>query len=67
LVVRFADDPDGTTFNIGTGFTASQRAEFWANRHEIVDQLVTFKYFDHGIKEAPRHPVFKSFRHIEDT
>jgi DNA ligase-1 len=66
LVVRYADDPDGTTFNIGTGFTAAQRADFWERRHEIVEQLVTFKYFNHGIKEAPRHPVFKSFRAKED-
>jgi DNA ligase-1 len=66
LVVRYVDDPDGTTFNIGTGFTAAQRADFWERRHEIVEQLVTFKYFNHGIKEAPRHPVFKSFRAKED-
>jgi DNA ligase-1 len=66
LVVRYVDDPDGTTFNIGTGFTAAQRSDFWERRHEIVEQLVTFKYFNHGIKEAPRHPVFKSFRAKED-
>jgi DNA ligase-1 len=66
LVCRHIDDPDGTTFNIGTGFTAAQRVDFWERRHEIVEQLVTFKYFNHGIKEAPRHPVFKSFRAKED-
>jgi DNA ligase-1 len=66
LVVRMADDPDGTEFQIGTGFTAAQRADFWERRHEIVESLVTFKYFAHGIKEAPRHPVFKSFRHADD-
>ncbi|CAB3795619.1 ATP-dependent DNA ligase [Pararobbsia alpina] len=66
LIVRYADDPDGTEFNIGTGFTAAQRAEFWQRQSEIIDCLVTFKYFDHGIKDAPRHPVFKSFRATED-
>lgn len=54
-------------FNIGTGFTAAQRADFWNRREELLGQVVTFKHFDHGTVDAPRHPVFKSFRHIEDT
>lgn len=70
LRVRRTDpyiDAERPVFNIGTGFTAAQREELWARREELVGQLVTFKYFDHGIKEAPRHPVFKSFRAREDV
>lgn len=63
LVVR---SPDGIEFNIGTGFTAEQRRELWATRHFLVGQLVTYKFFPHGVKEAPRHPVFKSFRSKDD-
>jgi DNA ligase-1 len=64
LVVR---DAQGRVFNIGTGFTAVQRADLWLRQPDYLGSLVTFKYFDHGIKESPRHPVFKSFRAKEDT
>lgn len=66
-VVRYSDDPDGTEFSIGTGLTAAQRADFWVRRHELLGALVKFKFFDHGIKEAPRHPVFLGFRAKEDA
>jgi DNA ligase 1 len=59
-------DRNCPTFQIGTGFTAEQRRDFWERREELDGCIVTFKYFDHGIKEAPRHPVFKSFRHSDD-
>jgi DNA ligase-1 len=65
LVVQGIPHPH--KFNIGTGFTAAQRADFWERRERLLGELVTFKYFDHGIKESPRHPVFKSFRAKEDT
>lgn len=57
----------GERFNIGTGFTAAQRKDLWNRREELLARVVTFKHFDHGTVDAPRHPVFKSFRHIEDT
>jgi len=63
FVVR---DTSGRVFNIGTGYSANQRKEFWDGRNALLGACVTFKYFDHGIKEAPRHPVFKSFRAKED-
>jgi DNA ligase-1 len=56
----------GIEFNIGTGFTAAQRLDFWTRRSEILGATVTYKHFDHGVKEAPRHPVYKSFRAKED-
>jgi DNA ligase-1 len=64
LVVQGIPHPH--KFNIGTGFTAIERAYIWAHREELLGSLVTFKYFDHGIKESPRHPVFVSFRHADD-
>jgi DNA ligase-1 len=57
---------EGIEFNIGTGFTAAQRRDFWYIRAALLGQFVTFKYFAHGVKEAPRHPVWKSFRHTSD-
>lgn len=58
--------PEGIEFNIGTGFSAIQRHEFWRIRSTLLRSLVTYKYFAHGVKEAPRHPVWKGFRHHDD-
>jgi DNA ligase-1 len=60
LICRLAS---GVEFNIGTGFSAEQRAELWARRASLPGQLVTFKHFEAvGVKDAPRFPVFVSFR-----
>lgn len=60
-------DWNGVQFNIGTGFTDSQRIYIWNNRDIIKGQLVTFKYMetfpDTG---CPRAPVFKGFRNKVD-
>lgn len=52
----------GVEFEIGTGFTADDRASLWRNRDNLIGQLVKFKYFPVGMKDAPRHPVFLGFR-----
>ncbi len=50
-------------FNIGTGFTDAQRAEYWGQRDQLVGKLVKFKHFAQaGVVDAPRHPVFLGFR-----
>ncbi|MBO1859371.1 ATP-dependent DNA ligase [Burkholderia cenocepacia] len=56
----------GPVFNIGTGFTAAQRRDYWQDRKSLVGRVVKFKHFDHGTVDAPRHPVFIGFRHPED-
>lgn len=52
----------GVEFNIGTGMDDPLRAHIWANRDECMSRVVTYKSFPVGVKDAPRHPVFKSFR-----
>lgn len=52
--------------SIGSGFTAEQRATLWGARDTLRDKIVKYKFFDHGIKEAPRHPVFLGFRDERD-
>jgi DNA ligase-1 len=47
-------------FDIGTGFTESQRREYW--REELVGRVVTFKYQSVGPNGKPRFPVFLGFR-----
>jgi DNA ligase-1 len=49
-------------FSVGTGPTASQRQSFWERRDSLIGKVVTVKFFPIGIKDLPRHPVFKGFR-----
>jgi DNA ligase-1 len=55
--------PSGPVFNIGTGFDAGQRKHLWNIRQYLPGRVVSFKHFaQQGVLEAPRHPVFISFR-----
>ena len=58
--------PDGRRFGCGTGFDMEQRKEIWANKEQYLGKIVKFKYFEVGVKELPRHPVFLGFRHPDD-
>jgi DNA ligase-1 len=51
-------------FNIGTGFSADERDWWWEHGQEVIDQkrLIKYKFFPVGVKEKPRHPVYKGFR-----
>lgn len=53
---------DGVRFNIGTGFTDSDRAAIWNCRDQFLGQLAKYKFFPVGQKDAPRHPVFLGWR-----
>ena len=64
LIVR--DVKTGVEFEMGTGFTAEQRHDFWVNQHTYVGRIVTYKFFAHGVKDKPRHPVYKGFRDPRD-
>lgn len=64
--LKCQDVKTGVQFDIGSGFTAEQRADLWSKREEIVSQVVKYKYFDVGVKEAPRFPTFIGFRHEDD-
>jgi DNA ligase-1 len=60
LVVK--DIKTGVKFNIGTGFTAAMRKDYWDSRKKLMGKLVKYKFFEVGTKDAPRHPVFIGFR-----
>uniref|UniRef100_A0A6M3MK56 Putative DNA ligase domain protein n=1 Tax=viral metagenome TaxID=1070528 RepID=A0A6M3MK56_9ZZZZ len=62
LVCRWED----TTVEVGTGFTQAQRIEFWQRRDELVGQLAKVKYFEQGMKDKPRHPVWLGWRDRAD-
>lgn len=56
----------GVDFDIGSGFTAAQRADLWKKRKTLVGKIVKFKYFPIGIKDRPRFPIFLGFRDKRD-
>jgi DNA ligase-1 len=49
-------------FDLGGGFTAAHRAEFWSQRDSMVGRIVKFKHFEIGRKDAPRFPIWLGFR-----
>lgn len=51
---------------IGTGFNSSQRISLWEQRDDLIGKIVKFKYFEVGMKDAPRFPVFLGFRDVDD-
>jgi DNA ligase-1 len=52
----------GVEFDIGTGFDADERAEYWKKRKKLTGLIAKYKYFATGGKDKPRFPVFDGFR-----
>jgi DNA ligase-1 len=53
-------------FKIGTGFDAAFRKWAWEHREELRGAIGVYKSFRIGVKDAPRHPVWKWFRDKRD-
>jgi DNA ligase-1 len=54
-----ANDGSGTTFSVGTGFSADQRREYWLARDTLVGLWAHVKYQNiTATGRVPRHPVF---------
>ena len=64
LIVK--DVYSGVQFNIGTGFSDNVRDQLWEHKENLINTTVKYKYFDIGVKEAPRHPVYLGIRIPED-
>jgi DNA ligase 1 len=54
---------EGVEFSIGSGLDMAQREVFWENKSRLIGQIIEFKYQPHGVKDAPRTPIFLRFRH----
>lgn len=50
--------------NVGTGLTENQRLEYYNDN--LKGSIIKIKYFDVGIKDKVRHPVFLGFRDSND-
>jgi DNA ligase-1 len=64
LVLRTVN---GQQFECGTGFTAQQRIDIWRERDAYLGLFATIKFQELTKDIVPRFPVFKSFRHPDDT
>lgn len=64
LIVK--DVKTGVKFNIGTGFDRETRETLWDKRAKIVGKIVKYRFFEVGVKDAPRFPVFHGFRDKAD-
>lgn len=62
LVVEYKD----TTFEVGTGFTDSDRVEIFQNQDRYIGSMAKVAYQKSGMKDLPRFPSFKGFRDIDD-
>jgi len=60
------DLKSGVMFNIGTGFTAEDRAYIWGHRKEYMGAVASYEYLPVGVKDKPRHPVFMGWRMRSD-
>lgn len=56
----------GVEFDIGTGFTASQRQELWNVGDNLLGRIIKYKSQPTGVKDKPRFPVFLGFRDNRD-
>ena len=57
----------GQEFSIGTGLDAAQRKLYYDNFASMcLGKIGKYKFFDVGVKDLPRHPVWLGFRHKDD-
>ena len=57
---------DGVEFRLGSGLNQAQRDCFWENKEKLVGKVIEYKYQNHGIKDAPRTPIFLRFRDAKE-
>lgn len=54
---------EGQTFDV-PGFTAEDATDFWARREDLKGQVITYRYFNHGVKDKPILLSFAGFREL---
>ena len=62
----YRDLESGVEFQVGSGFDAAQRKDFWSRRETLRGKIIKYKSFKIGVKDKPRHPIFLGFRDKAD-
>lgn len=65
-VSGFLEDGTPFTCQVGTGLDDELREKVWKGRQSHITKLVKMKYFNVGLKNKPRFPVFLGFRDPDD-
>lgn len=58
------ETPEGTRFNLGSGFSADRRQELWRSRHKLLGRAVTYSYA--GTTKTGK-PIGAAFLRIRDN
>lgn len=53
---------EGVEFDVGTGFTDTERQTIWNAQEAHLGMTIKVKYFPTGTKDKPRFPTFLGFR-----
>lgn len=64
--LRVRDIHTDQEFNVGTGFSAEERKQFWIDWIPSIGKIIKYKYFAIGVKDLPRHPVYLGLRDTID-
>jgi DNA ligase-1 len=67
--LRVRDLKTNAVFEVGTGFTDADKAEWWAwwlLGDKRPPRIIKYKYFAVGMQLLPRHPVFLAIRDKKD-
>ena len=62
----FFEDGREFTCRCGSGMDDELRQDIWNNLDKYRDKIVKIKYFNVGIKDKPRFPIFLGFRDPDD-
>lgn len=61
------DLKNGGTITVSPGkLSHTERIYYFNNPHKIINQIITYKHFNHGVKDKPRHATFQNFRNQID-
>lgn len=56
----------GQKFQVGTGYTREERESFWSKRAKLKGKIIKYRFFEVGVKDLPRFPVYQGFRDPRD-
>lgn len=57
---------EGIHFTMGSGFNDDMRKEVWENKEKYIGKMAKFKYFEVGMKDSYRFPIFLGWRDEDD-